>query len=291
MVQSKKIALTVDDLPIHGDKIESYSRLEIAKNFIQAFKKFDLPPVVGFANMQATLDSSEGLEVIHYWSESGHLLGNHTFSHLDLECVSEGEFINDIELNEKYLSCLPHFKRYFRYPFLSESQSFIKRAFVKEYLENRNYIVAPVTVDFFDFMWNTAFSKCLAHKNGTGKEYLQNTFITAAAEAADQSILTARKIFSCDVKQIMLLHMGMATSLFIEPLIEHLMSLGYEFITLEEALSDELYQEDFYIPERNGLNFLQQAAQAYHTSMPPYSETLKKQVLRYAYNLPSTISL
>jgi hypothetical protein len=140
-------------------------------------------------------------------------------------------------------------------------------------------------------MWNTAFSKCLAHKNGTGKDYLKSTFINAAIQCTEQSAVMAREIFSSELNQIMLLHMGMATSLFIEPLIESLLLLGYQFVSLEEALSDNIYQEDFYTTERNGLNFLQQAAMAHEVHLAQYPEGLKKQVMRYAYNLPSTITL
>ena len=89
----------------------------------------------------------------------------------------------------------------------------------------------------------------------------------------------------------MLLHIGMATSLFIEPLIEALLSFGVQFISLEEALSDEIYQQDFYRPEFNGLNFFQQAAQTHKMPMDSYPDGYKKHVLRYSYNLPSTITI
>jgi peptidoglycan/xylan/chitin deacetylase (PgdA/CDA1 family) len=250
MHQPTKIALTIDDLPIHGDKIAHCSRLEIAKNFTKAFKKFDLPPVTGFANMKTALDTPEGFAVIQHWNESGNILANHTFSHVDLEYVSEGVFITEIETNEKHLKGLSRFERYFRYPFLSESTSFMKRTFLNEYLAEKNYTIAPVTIDFYDFMWNTAFSKCLTHRNGAGKEYLKNTFIDSVIRCTEQSVLMSKKIFSFEIKQIMLLHMGMATSLFIESLIENLLSLGVQFITLEEAVSDEIYQQDFYNPDR-----------------------------------------
>ncbi len=290
-MSSLKIALTLDDLPIHGDKIERCSRLDIAKNFTKAFKKFHLPPIIGFANMKTALTLQEGHEVIEHWSESGNILGNHTFSHVDLEYVSEGEFITDIEMNEKHLNMLYSFEHYFRYPFLSESTSFMKRTFLNEYLASKGYIVAPVTIDFHDFMWNTALSKCLTHKEGAGVEYLKNTFITAAIKAIEQSASLSKKLFSYEIKHIMLLHMGVATSFFIESLILKLMEMEVQFISLEEALSDDAYMHDFYTPERNGLNFLQQAASAHEITAISFTETLKKQVLRYAYNLPSTISL
>jgi peptidoglycan/xylan/chitin deacetylase (PgdA/CDA1 family) len=288
---SIKIALTVDDLPIHGDKIERCSRLEIAKNFTDAFRKFHLPPVIGLANMKTALTLPEGQTVIDHWSDTGNLLGNHTFSHLDLEYVTEEEFIEDIEVNEKHLSMFYQFERYFRYPFLSESTSFMKRACLQEYLNNKKYTLLPVTIDFHDFMWNTALSKCLTHQQGNGTEYLKNTFITAVQKAVEQSVSLSQRLFSYDIKHIMLLHMGIATSFFIEPLIANLRRKGVVFISIEEALSERIYQQDFYQPERNGLNFLQQAATAYQVPLTTHTDMFKKHVLRYAYNLPSTISL
>lgn len=290
-MSSLKIALTIDDLPIHGDKMAHYSRLEIAQNFTKAFKKFHLPPIIGFANMKGTLMNSEGQDVIEHWVEEENILGNHTFSHYDLEYVSEGKFIRDIEDNEKYLRMVYQFEHYFRYPFLSESTSFLKRTFLKEYLATKGYRVAPVSIDFHDFMWNTALSKCFMHKQGAGVEYLKDTFIKAAIKATEESFLLSEKLFSYKINQIMLLHMGIATSLFLEFLIPSLLQMGVQFISLEEALSDPIYAQDFYAPSRNGLNFIQQAAASQEISVKPYSERVKKQVLRYAYNLPSTISL
>jgi peptidoglycan/xylan/chitin deacetylase (PgdA/CDA1 family) len=290
-MSSLKIAITVDDLPIHGDKMECCSRLEIVQNFINTFKKFHLPPVIGFANMRTTLTLPEGQEVIEQWDDSGNILGNHTFSHFDLEYVSEGDFISDIEMNEKYLNMMYRFERYFRYPFLSESSSFMKRTLLHEYLCSKGYMNVPVTIDFHDFMWNTALSKCLTHKEGAGVEYLRNTFITAAIQSVEQSASISKRLFSYEINQIMLLHMGVSTSFFLEALISRLLDLGVEFIPIEEALSDPIYKQDFYSPERNGLNFLQQAAAVHEISVRPYAETVRKQVLRYAYNLPSTISI
>ena len=300
MIQPKKIALTVDDLPFHGDTTIEYDRLKIVNNFTSAFKKFNLPPIVGFANMHAVLNAtenyphskkSEGNAVLFEWVEKGNILANHTFSHIDLENVIEEDFIQDIEKNEDILSRFPNVERYFRYPFLSESRSFMKRSLVHHYLVSHHYRIAPVTIDFYDFMWNTALSKCLTHGNAEGVNHLKDQYLFSAINCIKQASEIAEKLFHRDIHHIILLHLGLATSIFIEPLIQALLSTGHQFITLEEALDDPVYMNDFYMPERNGLNFLQQAAVAHEFDISSYPDVPRKNVLRYAYNLPSTIIL
>src|SRR5689334_8739649 len=43
-----EVAVTVDDLPVHGQSFAGIDRAAIAERFIAAFKAHGLPPVYGF---------------------------------------------------------------------------------------------------------------------------------------------------------------------------------------------------------------------------------------------------
>ncbi len=144
-----EIAITVDDLPAHGELPPNTTRLEIEKIMLDTFKKHPIKNVYGFINGEKIKKDNEVL--LQEWVRDGNFLGNHTFSHLDLAKVSADQFIRDIKNNENDLRKLMNKKnyKYFRYPYLSEGNTQEKRNQVRAFLFENHYQIAPVTVDFF----------------------------------------------------------------------------------------------------------------------------------------------
>ena len=92
------------------------------------------------------------------WHQAGLGLGNHTFSHPNLNRVTASEYIADIERNEAVLAEVagPRWERIFRYPYLHEGDTLQKRDAVRRWLTARGYQIAQVTVYFDDWAWNDA---------------------------------------------------------------------------------------------------------------------------------------
>jgi peptidoglycan/xylan/chitin deacetylase (PgdA/CDA1 family) len=80
----QRVALTFDDLPAHGPLPDGTSRLDVAREIIQALKSAHAPPVYGFINAKKLQQNPEDMAVLKLWTDAGFLLGNHTYSHLSL---------------------------------------------------------------------------------------------------------------------------------------------------------------------------------------------------------------
>ncbi|MGH9642376.1 MAG: polysaccharide deacetylase family protein, partial [Terriglobales bacterium] len=154
--QRGQLAITVDDLPTHGLMPRGLTRSDIARNMVAAFKANGIGPVYGFVNGDKLDRDWDNANVLKIWTDAGFLLGNHTYSHMDITPNSAAAFEEDIAMNEGTLEGFMGGKdwHWFRYPYLNEGDTLAKRHAVRNYLRERGYRVAQVTIDFQDWAWN-----------------------------------------------------------------------------------------------------------------------------------------
>lgn len=252
-----KVALTIDDLPKHGEAVSPYGHLSINHMILDSRKKFSLPSICGFVNGHLLNDNPEGLEVLKQWVEGGCFLGNHTYSHFYLNEKTSQEYIADIIENEKIINQLQSIRtKYFRYPFLLEGETEEKVNSIKQFLETNDYLIAPVTFDFLDFYWNQPVNQCLLTNNQDSLNLLKLLYVHEAIIHLHAATHASKKIFGRDICHILLLHIGIATAFFLPDLIQALQSEGCQFIELDQALLDEVYQTDPRFPTPDAPNFL-----------------------------------
>src|SRR4051812_17006269 len=82
IASATQVSITVDDLPYHGDDIPGVDRKKVAETFLNTFKKYKLKNVYGFVIGTKLKWRPDTLEILKLWLKSGHVLGNHTYSHL-----------------------------------------------------------------------------------------------------------------------------------------------------------------------------------------------------------------
>jgi peptidoglycan/xylan/chitin deacetylase (PgdA/CDA1 family) len=156
--QRAEAAITMDDLPVHGDLPAGMSRAEIAKKFVETFKAKGVPGVYGFVNAKniGANGDTEKDSVLKIWADAGFPLGNHTFSHIDLNTASVQAFEDEIAANEPVLKELMGSRdwHWLRYPYLHEGDTLEKRHAIRKYLADHGYKIAQVTLDFGDYAWN-----------------------------------------------------------------------------------------------------------------------------------------
>jgi peptidoglycan/xylan/chitin deacetylase (PgdA/CDA1 family) len=121
----RQIAITFDDLPRGGDG-GSRSLADIramTERLLRPFHEQKLP-VIGFVNEGRSVDfGPEGMrQIFDLWLDMGADLGNHSYSHLNVNEISIKEYNADIVRGEPILrdALTAHGKtlRYYRHPFL-----------------------------------------------------------------------------------------------------------------------------------------------------------------------------
>jgi peptidoglycan/xylan/chitin deacetylase (PgdA/CDA1 family) len=260
------VAVTFDDLPAAGSEHPLITRKEVAKEIISVLEKHKVGKIFGFMNGSLAHGMSERLEILSLWKKHGFLLGNHTYSHLDLTKTSSSEFIQDIERNEStlidFVADIPELK-WFRYPFLQEGESNLKRYAVRSYLAKRNYKVAPVSIDFEDWNWNEPYIRCSVKKNSQALLELENSYVKHGVARLEFAEKLAKKIYGASrkYKHILLIHFNAVTAKFLDPLLSDYEKKGVKWITLQEAMTDPANLEDTTYVGLAGKTNLQQGAE------------------------------
>lgn len=241
-----RLALTVDDLPKHGDVAEDSDRLEIANELIDTFEYHRIPQVIGFVNSKRVDNTASLIEVLKTWVSRGLLLGNHTYSHIDLTRSSANAFIKEIERGEALVSKLSGDKhnKYFRYPFLHEGDTLEKRNAVKQYLRENGYHYAPVTIDYKDYLFNTPLVRCLTAKDSDSIAKLRAFHIETMKRLFKNQIDGARRVFGHDIAHVLVIHLGISQALWFADIAQVLEQMGIKWISLDEAIVDDAYKLD-----------------------------------------------
>lgn len=270
------MAITVDDLPVHGDLPANTTRAEIAKKMIEAFKAKGVPGVYGFVNANniGANGDTEKDSVLKIWANSGFPLGNHTFSHIDLNTSSIQAFEDEIVANESVLQGLMGGRdwHWLRYPFLHEGDTLEKRHAIRKYLADHGYKVAQVTLDFGDYAWNNPYARCVAKQDTQSIEWLKSSYLQAAKDDIELDRKLSAQLFGRDIKYVLLMHIGALDSVMLPDLLDLFTKMGFHFVSLKEAQKDPAYQSDPDAALKFGGTLLEQLTEAKHLQYPPHAD-------------------
>jgi len=259
-----EVAVTFDDLPAHGPLPPGSTREGLVEDAIATLKRHRIVGAVGFVNGGQLLAAPEHAAILTRWVAAGYTLGNHTLSHSDLHRVDARQYLEDVDENERMLSRYGEAAapKRFRYPYLHEGDTRDKRRTVRAALRARGYEVTPVTVDFFDWTWNEAYTRCMRANDAAAVEELKRSFIRRAVEALDWSERSSRILIGRPMKHVLLLHVGAFDVLMLDDLLAEYERQGVRFISVADAMTDAIYGVDADGPATGQGNILRQLLQA-----------------------------
>ncbi|WP_348260800.1 polysaccharide deacetylase family protein [Telmatobacter sp. DSM 110680] len=240
---AQQIAFTWDDLPAHSALPQGETRIEIGHKLIAAMKDAHIPPAYGFVNGVAIEREPAAAPMLKDWRDAGFLLGNHTWSHLNLNTSSVADWLADLEKNElvleKYSSSSDW--HWLRYPFLAEGDTPEKRTAIRGFLGIHGYKIAAVTMSFGDYMWNEPYARCVAKNDAASIALLESTYLQAAGDDADFRRAMSKALFGHDIPYVLLMHVGAFDARMLPQLLKLYRDKGFTFITLHEAETDPFY--------------------------------------------------
>ncbi|WP_353739218.1 GDSL-type esterase/lipase family protein [Sphingomonas sp. NIBR02145] len=237
------IAFTFDDLTAHAPLPQGYTRIGIAEQIIAALKAGGAP-AIGFLNGIQLTNEPASAPVLDKWRAAGLALGNHGWSHANLNDLTDQQFLAELEKNEPILKARAGTSdwHWFRYPFLSEASADPeRRARIRKLLAGKGYKVAAVTMDFSDWAYNNAYPRCIAKGDSDAILAMEHAWLGAASVQADRSRELARKLYGRDVPYVLLMHLGAFDAHMMPRLIALYREKGYRFVSIEEAQRDPYY--------------------------------------------------
>ena len=256
---AQKVAITFDDLPLNGDLPPGVTQVQIARDTIALLQKRHAPPAYGFINakkLEGDPDAADGLKV---WA-AAEPFGSHTYGHMDLNENPAEAFEREIDQNEPALELLAvkgSSWHWLRYPYLREGDTVEKRRAVRAYLQAHGYRVAQVTLDWEDYLWNSAYARCVAKNDAKSITWLKSSYLEIEASYLDLARNLSQTIYGHDINHVLLLHLGAFSSTILPDALDLMEKKGFKFVTLEEAESDPVYAGDPDVGSKYGGTLLE----------------------------------
>jgi peptidoglycan-N-acetylglucosamine deacetylase len=278
---AQNLAITMDDLPLNGALPPGVTRVETTKEVLAVLKKRHVPPVYGFINAKKLEGNGDGAEALRLWA-AVEPVGNHTYSHMDLEQSPAEAFEREIEENEPVLELLKGDAKdnwhWLRYPYLHEGDTVEKRRAVRDYLKAHGYRIAQVTLDWEDYLWNTAYARCVAKGDTKSIAWLRTSYLNTASEFLDLGRSQARLIYGHEISYVLLMHLGAFSSTILPEALDLLKKKGFKLVTLEEAESDAAYEGDPDVGLHDAGTLLDQWMQVKQIKYPDHAEKPYKEI-------------
>ncbi len=273
---TRSLAVTLDDLPyVHvaalgGDYLSGGRRTTTA--ILDALEKHRVT-AVGFVNevqlqasggqtpaTQAVGEAQARTALLVQWVDAGMVLGNHTFSHRQLNGATVAEFQDEIVRGEavtrRLMSARQPYRLYFRHPMTRTGDTLEKKEAIERFLHERGYTIAPHTIENMDFAFNVAYTAAKrrgddAQLRRIADEYLR---FTAACTAFAEAI--SPQVFGREIPQTLLLHANEINADLLATMLGQLADRGYRFVTLDEAMADPAYRTKDTQVSRSGPTWL-----------------------------------
>ena len=236
------VAITVDDLPAHGAIPPGVSRIEVARDYLAALKAHKVPAVYGFVNA-IHLKQEPGTEaVLDMWRAAGYPLGNHTYSHMNINAGTLEAFEADLEagepaIRERMAGANWH---YLRFPFLSGGDE-AHHAGIMQYLKAHKYKIADVSMSFNDWAYTDTYARCMAKGDSATVEAMKIQYMQGVKASIARSLMASQKVYGRQISHVLLIHEGAFTALMLPDVLSAFEEEGAHFVTLDQAQSDPAY--------------------------------------------------
>jgi peptidoglycan/xylan/chitin deacetylase (PgdA/CDA1 family) len=247
----RAVAVTFDDLPATLGVNDVRNLTRMTEKLLASIRQYRIP-AVGFVNEGKLFVDGSKTEVaarsrlLRMWLDAGLELGNHTYSHGDLNRMPLEKFQADVIRGEAVTRKLMQEKgrklRYFRHPFLHVGEELGKRRAFESFLQGHGYVVAPVTVDNDEFVYASAYDGAQRRRDAAAAAKIADDYLRYMEQVFAFFEDASRQVTGREIPQVLLLHANNLNADRFASVAEMLVRRGYRFVSLEEALKDEAYR-------------------------------------------------
>src|ERR1044072_816722 len=241
----RQVAVTFDELPAPHGNLEEMRRM--TARLLESVKRSGVP-AVGFVNERKLYVKGEmdaRTDILRAWLDGAFELGNHTFSHINLQRAPLEEYRDDVVRGETVTRMLLAERgqklRYFRHPFLYTGTTPEYKRGLAEFLEGRGYTVAPVTIDNGDYIFAKVYFEAKKRGDAANAKRVADAYVPCMKSVFEHFEKLSAETFGREFRQVLLLHANEINADRFDELAAMLKRRGYAFVTLEEALKDPAY--------------------------------------------------
>lgn len=187
------------------------------------------------------IDNRLSPHVLARWSNDGHIIGNHSFSHRYFSGENADALMSDILKCEPLLARYPGFRKLFRFPYLAEGKTAEGRDTMRGLLKQHGYHNAHVTIDTSDWYIDNRLRERLKAEPRTSIEPYRRFYLDHVWERASYYDGLAKSLFGHPIDHTILLHHRLTTSLFLDAMLSMFKERGWRLVDAENAFASPIF--------------------------------------------------
>jgi peptidoglycan/xylan/chitin deacetylase (PgdA/CDA1 family) len=235
-----RVALTMDD-----PNVSFASRMpwqEANKRILGALKAHQLNAALFVCGMRVDRPEAQGL--VAEWNDAGHLICNHSYSHLMFTdpAVPYSEFAADFIRNERIIAPYGQRTWLFRYPFLKEGDTVEKRDRFRRLLKENQYKVGHVTIDASDWYVDQRIRERLEKDPQANLDPYRDYLVAHLLDRAGFYRKLSVDVLGREIPHTLLVHYSYMNALFLPAVLEAFNQAGWEWIDANLAYEDPVFQ-------------------------------------------------
>jgi peptidoglycan/xylan/chitin deacetylase (PgdA/CDA1 family) len=239
------IAVTVDDLTVHGPLPKGQTWVGIARSYLDTLAAHKVPEAYGFVNAKRIREQPASEAVLDAWRQAGYPLGNHTYSHMNLNgAPSLQAWLDDVKAGEPAIESRMRGAdwHYLRYPFLSAGSDPARHDGALAYLKLNGYRVADVSVSFDDWAYTEAYGRCLDKGDSASIDAMKRQYLSRVDASIRRMKALSQRVYGRMVPQVLLTHLGAWSAATLPDVMARLDAAGAHYVTLAQAQADAAYE-------------------------------------------------
>ena len=197
--------------------------------------------------------------------------GTHTYSHPHYSEVDIDLFTIDVIKGMTVTKGLCTHKnerlRYFRFPFNDLGKDSLQHLNAIQMLDSLQLIATPFTIESSDWMFNAIYNYYINSDSITQANMIGEAYVCATINKAVWIDSLTLQMNKRPVKQIYLCHDNAINKKYLPRIIQLLKEKNYQFISLDEALTDPFYDQSSYYYKNWGISWVYRFMQDNHERM------------------------
>lgn len=176
------------------------------------------------------IDETLAPRVLRRWSNDGHLIGNHSFSHRHFGGDDPDSYMADVMKCEPLLSGYTGFRKLFRFPYLAEGRTAAGRDAMRTLLAHHGYRNAHVTIDTSDWYIDNRLKARLKADARAELAAYRRFYLNHLWERATYYDGLAQSLFGHSIDHTILLHHRLTTALFLDDALTMFRRRGWRIV-------------------------------------------------------------
>jgi peptidoglycan/xylan/chitin deacetylase (PgdA/CDA1 family) len=232
----REVAITIDDLPVgqagsHGCDWDAASSM--TERLLKPIRDQHIPMtafVIG--NNCANLTVDQRRTLLRKWQEAGAEIGNHSWSHPDLDKIPIAEYEDNILRGDAFLRETLHIEhvRWFRSPMLHTGSDAATADRLEQFLAAHQWRQALVTLSASDWMFASVLSNTRDAAIAARVRESYIPYLESVTEAGEKQ----------SIPKILLMHANELNAEKMPEVLAVFKRRGYRFVSLEAAMETPL---------------------------------------------------